>query len=455
MKILAGTDFSPNAADAVAAAAALARRFNDSLELVHATLPPISEGLPAEIWTPVEEQLRAQLQAEAEKLKAQGVKTGAAVELGSADEVLRRLAHPGTTRMVVVSSVGRVALARVLLGSAAERIAERVPVPTLVVRSAAPFQDWAAGRHLLRIFVAADFSTTSEAALAAARELADHGPCEITVGYTDRPDAEADRMGLRPGGKSPGNPPALQAALKRDLQDKVSALLAGHRVALRVEPQAGSAAATLIEMAKSVRADVLITGTHQHHGLSRLWHRSTSRALLGDAPMSVLCAPFSNRTLSRSRIPPLNRVLVTTDFSALGNRAVAAACALLPNGGRLRLLHVVAPEQSPVTLLGGHPKKSNLSPGEHARLVQNARRKLGSLLPADAVAHGIEAEVVVEIAEDVAGTVLQQAEQFGAHAICLSSHGRSGVTRALLGSVAGAILQRSHRPVHIVREPVK
>lgn len=452
MKILVGTDFSPNAAEAAAVAAALARRFNDSLELVHATLPPVADGMPVEVWQPVEENLRKQLKAEADRVKTGGLNTAATLEVGGASDVFKRLARPGQTRLIVVSSVGRVALRRVLLGSAAERIAEAAAVPTLVTRQVQPFREWAEGKRPLRIFVAADFTTGSDAALAAAREFAEHGPCEITVGYTDRPEDDGERLGIPARPDDPGeNPPALTLALQRDLRDKVAAVFGSQRVTLLVEPHAGNAAAMLIEMAKAAEADVLVTGTHQHHGLSRLWHRSTSRALLGDAPMSVLCAPVSNHLLSHAAIPPLSRVLVATDFSPLGNRAVAAGCALLPNGGRLRLVHVVAPRQSPITLLGGHLKHSSLSPGEHARLLSAARRRLGALLPADAVRRGIEAEAVVEIADDVAASVLRQADQFGAHVICLSSHGRSGLSRAVLGSEAGAILAKSRRPVHVVR----
>ena len=47
----------------------------------------------------------------------------------------------------------------------AERTAESAPVPTLVVRDAAPFEAWARGERALKVFVGVDFSASCAAAL--------------------------------------------------------------------------------------------------------------------------------------------------------------------------------------------------------------------------------------------------------------------------------------------------
>ena len=43
------------------------------------------------------------------------------------------------------------------------------------------------------------------------------------------------------------------------------------------------------------------------------------------------------------------------------------------------------------------------------------------------------------------------AEQLGVDTVVISSHGRSGVTRAVWGSITEAVLRGSHRPVFVVR----
>ena len=63
-----------------------------------------------------------------------------------------------------------------------------------------------------------------------------------------------------------------------------------------------------------------------------------------------------------------------------------------------------------------------------------------TLVPAIAGQRGVVIEVVVEPAANVAEAILRQAEQFGAHAICLSSHGRTGLRSAVFGSVAGDVV---------------
>jgi nucleotide-binding universal stress UspA family protein len=59
---------------------------------------------------------------------------------------------------------------------------------------------------------------------------------------------------------------------------------------------------------------------------------------------------------------------------------------------------------------------------------------------------------VVE-AEDVAALVCAAAGQVDADAICLGTHGRSGLARVLLGSVAMRVLEDTERLVLLVRPP--
>jgi nucleotide-binding universal stress UspA family protein len=69
--------------------------------------------------------------------------------------------------------------------------------------------------------------------------------------------------------------------------------------------------------------------------------------------------------------------------------------------------------------------------------------------PPEAVTSRVEA--VFE--GDAAAGIVETAARFGADCIVVASHGRSGVRKLLLGSVAQAVLQRSDRPVLIVRPP--
>ena len=50
-----------------------------------------------------------------------------------------------------------------------------------------------------------------------------------------------------------------------------------------------------------------------------------------------------------------------------------------------------------------------------------------------------------------AETIVQAAERLKVDAISLASHGRGGLARAVLGSVAEAVVHHSARPVLVVR----
>jgi nucleotide-binding universal stress UspA family protein len=47
----------------------------------------------------------------------------------------------------------------------------------------------------------------------------------------------------------------------------------------------------------------------------------------------------------------------------------------------------------------------------------------------------------------------QAIERLGVDAICLSSHGRSGVSKVLAGSVAQTVMEGSRHPLVVIRPP--
>ena len=100
------------------------------------------------------------------------------------------------------------------------------------------------------------------------------------------------------------------------------------------------------------------------------------------------------------------------------------------------------------------PRKPSQRAAAQVQLrLTEVRRKLQALIPAGTVARGIRTEVEVVESEDVAAAISQAAERFGAHVICLGSHGRSGIAKAVHGSVAQAVMVQCHRPLLIVRPP--
>jgi nucleotide-binding universal stress UspA family protein len=442
-RIMCGTDFSANAQSAADVAAVLAQRLQTTLELVHVSL------LPKYPTT------RKKLRSEAERLRGQGAMVSEIVLNGEADEEIVKRGDPNSHRLVVVSSLGKRATERWLLGSVSERTAERATVPTLVVRDAVPFETWKRGERPLKVFVAFNFTVTSEAALRWVKELHAIGPCDVVVGYVDWPPEQRTRLGGPALLPLVGNLPDVQVILERDLKARVARLLGDIPVRLRVEANWGRPDARLAEMAKEEGADLLVVGSHQYSGFQRLWHTSVSRGLLHGATMSVAVVPLSTcQSRGASVAPPVQRVLVTTDFSDLANSAIPHAYSQLRGGGAVHLIHVMHPRQLP----GGKYQQGVLDrkfEARHSKLVQERVENLRTLIPADASSLNILSEVEVCEHEDAAKGICQAAERFSADMICICTHGYSGLLKSVYGSVAQKVIEHSKRPLLLIRPQVE
>lgn len=69
---------------------------------------------------------------------------------------------------------------------------------------------------------------------------------------------------------------------------------------------------------------------------------------------------------------------------------------------------------------------------------------------------GLAAELVVHTSSQHVPTVVERAaEEVGADLIVVATHGRSGVTAAVMGSVARGLCHASHRPVLVVPPAVR
>lgn len=82
---------------------------------------------------------------------------------------------------------------------------------------------------------------------------------------------------------------------------------------------------------------------------------------------------------------------------------------------------------------------------------QAAVEQLRTLVPLQAAAGEKHSEVMVLESRDAAQAITQAAERLGADLICLGTHGRGGLSKTVLGSVAQAVLAHTERPTLLVR----
>jgi nucleotide-binding universal stress UspA family protein len=142
---------------------------------------------------------------------------------------------------------------------------------------------------------------------------------------------------------------------------------------------------------------------------------------------------------------------MATDFSRAGLAALPYAYGIVARGGTVHLLHVIDVRGEPNPLYAHYTPGRAPTPAQRKRQAAELRRKLRALAPPGARRRGIATEVAVEEGPDVVARVCRAADRLGADAICVGSHGRTGLARRLFGSVAEGILRRAHQPVWVVR----
>jgi nucleotide-binding universal stress UspA family protein len=424
--ILSATDFSPAASEAATVAAKLSLRRSESLRLVHVSDATTETAL---------ENVRSRLDAEAQRLRAIGAEVETQLLEGgrSADALLERI-RKELPRLVVVSSSAKGPIDRWALGSFSERIAETSPVPTLIVRHPAAFESWDWIKDRLTVLLALDLYTSSDVVLRWAKDFQMAGPCDLVACYVNPGPPTNDETSIAV------NPPALQSRLERELHKKVRDQMGDDVSDVVVRPFFGDPGICIVEIARRVKAQLIVVGAHQRHGFSRLAQYSVSREVLHHSENNVVCVPIRAKFDPReAHIPDFRRVLVATDFSEPGNAAVPFACAACAIGGLVKIVHVAPPRADSPRAAG-----SDWS--------VDLRQQLLSLVPQEAAARCQPPQVDVLENRDVAAAICGEADRFGADLVCLASHGL-GASRALHGSVTKQVLNKIRRPFLVIRRP--
>jgi nucleotide-binding universal stress UspA family protein len=133
---------------------------------------------------------------------------------------------------------------------------------------------------------------------------------------------------------------------------------------------------------------------------------------------------------------PLGTVLHPTDFSENSEFAFRVACALARDyKARMVLLHVIPP---PMVIYAGGPVPAETWPS-----VEEVKEKLRKL---EGRAHHVRVESHV-MEGDPVDMIVRAAEETGCDVIVMGTHGRTGLGRLLLGSVAESVIRKAPCPV--------
>lgn len=290
----------------------------------------------------------------------------------------------------------------------------------------------------MRVLIASDLSEASEEALRQGAELAAGGPVALCHVLPEL------------------GPYALLAQQyevdvnkQLELQPQVADALAKQfaRACPAAPPpevfiEQGSEYDQILSRAEAWGADVIALGTHGRRGLKR-W-------LLGSVADQVVRAARGRVLVARPS--PRGAVLAATDFSDPAFPAIrAAAEEAARRQAKLVVMHAMElPREGDAAmgLLGALPA---LDPPE----VRAQKRELaGELVRTALESVGASGEVVI-VDDDAVDETLRLAESLPAELIVVSTHGRRGLARVVMGSRASRVLEKAPCSVLVARSADK
>ncbi|HEY5947399.1 MAG TPA: universal stress protein [Kofleriaceae bacterium] len=195
----------------------------------------------------------------------------------------------------------------------------------------------------------------------------------------------------------------------------------------------------IVNLLDSQAFDLVVMGTQGRTGLSRVLLGSVAEAVIRHAPCSVLAIHPG------TELKAFNHVLCPVDFSGSSEHAIELASRLaVPDGAGITLLHVV---ELPVAWEEPAPAKLYL---------EDLQKRSAELLAK--LATRLEQNVTVPVTTQIRiGTPGSQAlaaldEDPTFDLVVMGSHGRTGIKRVLLGSVAEKVVRHAKCPVLVARK---
>ncbi len=199
-----------------------------------------------------------------------------------------------------------------------------------------------------------------------------------------------------------------------------------------------SPALDILAHAREHDVDLIVMGTHGRLGFGHLLLGSVTEKVVRLADRPVLTVPCHD-------VPEGGPVLAPVDFSDGSREALRLAGALAAERGAvLHALHVVEwPTELPAYLLGvGLPAMPDVLARAQAELTAFVAATVGP----DAVT-----AVRVRLGGLAAYAVAEYAREVAAGLVVISTHGRTGLDRLLMGSVAERVVRMASCPVLTVR----
>jgi nucleotide-binding universal stress UspA family protein len=197
----------------------------------------------------------------------------------------------------------------------------------------------------------------------------------------------------------------------------------------------------IVKAADDWEANLIVIGTHGRRGMSHLLLGSVAEGIVHIASRPVLVVPGRSASVPGASERTYANLMVAVDGSSTSAPALQEAIDFARHmGSALRVVYAA-------DTANGATDKAAINGSRAEEILEAAREKAG--------AAGLEVQTSTlessRQASAIADAVAADATAWPAHLIVLGTHGRQGLERLRMGSVAEAILRVSPTPVLLVR----
>jgi len=295
-------------------------------------------------------------------------------------------------------------------------------------------------RPLSKIVVATDFEPASERAVDLGGLLASRTDAELALLHVFDPAPLGPAVSYPvPVWTGTDYERRMRDEAEKRLRDFRSQRLSEtRRVSLHAIDHSSPVTA-VCDFAKASEADLVVVGTHGRQGLEALVMGSVAERIARHASCSVLAARPLRNPKRQER-----HVLVCTDFSTASQATLYQSGQLRKLfGNRITMLHVFASAAQP--LLRDHPGRRSLGDETTLGLLRRALDDLNQRY------YGGRADPALVEGDHPADAIVAYAEAREVDLIVVGTHGRTRLSRLLIGSVAERVARTADCSVWVSR----
>jgi Universal stress protein UspA and related nucleotide-binding proteins len=202
----------------------------------------------------------------------------------------------------------------------------------------------------------------------------------------------------------------------------------------------------LRHMTLRLRPDLVVMSTHARGGIGRAWLGSVADALIRRVSVPVLLVHPRDTATPPTKL--FSHILLPLDGSALAEQSIPLASALATLcSARLTLLRVIVPQPSIMPLRAPAMRAS-------AEILKSREVEANDYLARVRESLGTAVQCIdtaTVMADHPARAILEWVAEHEVDLVAMSTHGRSGMKRFILGSIADKVLRSSPVPVLLTR----